>query len=924
MAEYDQDIRLSPNNPVAYYNRGIAYYGMQNYGQALADFNRAIQLFPKYAQAYYSRASVYSFSGNVARLSADYDRANAYCAQALADFDQAIRLKPDFADAYVGRGAMYLNNRDIGRAFADCNWAIRIDPGNAMAYQGRASAYAMRGEYDRAIADFETALRIDPKIPHVRESLEQTLQLLEVMKHNKSPQIAIDAEQEVSKTRNPVEEQRQTRSYTSTFSIIEDEEISVKNKWIIFLLCFFFGWLGVHKFYEGKIGAGILYLCSLGIFGIGVIHDLWYLLMIPNRPITETDQYQIYLRVLNALEKSGYSVNKCEAEWCTVSHFVGVRGRVFVVAVPSPGLLSAIIGALWKKYESFRFEATAYGTMARLLRISQKTSERNGYDFKLCHYWPKGSFVGGVLFDPAEDNKWLDVLKAVINGDELQLMEQYPKEEDSNRQTRQRYAKQAISMVAAKKTRKIKTVVFVSIGIIIGILLIWVVVPIIQIMTNDELMSVIYAARTKSDNPQNPKLDPISITKPELFYIPVKSGNGFYKYVTLKGNDLTKAEYLRAYVFQEGRALVQHKDSLWGYIDTAGKSFDGRYRQALSFKDGMAWVNDKGTIKALDLNGRVVKKFSSDMISIWSFYDGMALFSMNGGQSYIDKNDKVIGGGRYFADGNRFQEGAASVMCNNGKYGYIDINANFIIDCKFDEAKTFKNSMAIVRTGTGWGVINKRGNYVLGPYRDVEMINPDEGMFKFKKDGKWGWLNLSGKVVIQPVYDDIMSFDDRYIAPVKQGGKWGYIDKNGRYVIDRQYDVAYPFFNNRALVRVGNDFVTIDKHGRQDLQTGSRMVDPSYWNFINSGIVGGPRIMTAEPSFRCDASGLSNAEKMICRSVRLARLDKDTDDLYKRILRSNRSAERSQKEFLATRNRCGTSDCIESVYENRQYQLSNF
>lgn len=34
----------------------------------------------------------------------------------------------------------------------------------------------------------------------------------------------------------------------------------VVNKWIYVLLAFFLGWIGAHKFYAGKIGAGICYL----------------------------------------------------------------------------------------------------------------------------------------------------------------------------------------------------------------------------------------------------------------------------------------------------------------------------------------------------------------------------------------------------------------------------------------------------------------------------------------------------------------------------------------------------------------------------------------------------------------------------------------------------------------------------------------
>ncbi len=55
-----------------------------------------------------------------------------------------------------------------------------------------------------------------------------------------------------------------------------------KNKWVSFLLCFFFGVLGVHKFYEGRVLLGVVYIFTLGLFGIGVLVDLIVLLFKPN------------------------------------------------------------------------------------------------------------------------------------------------------------------------------------------------------------------------------------------------------------------------------------------------------------------------------------------------------------------------------------------------------------------------------------------------------------------------------------------------------------------------------------------------------------------------------------------------------------------------------------------------------------------
>ena len=50
--------------------------------------------------------------------------------------------------------------------------------------------------------------------------------------------------------------------------------VSKKNKMVALLLCIFLGVLGVHRFYVGKIGTGLLYLFTGGLFGIGWIIDI--------------------------------------------------------------------------------------------------------------------------------------------------------------------------------------------------------------------------------------------------------------------------------------------------------------------------------------------------------------------------------------------------------------------------------------------------------------------------------------------------------------------------------------------------------------------------------------------------------------------------------------------------------------------------
>jgi tetratricopeptide (TPR) repeat protein len=88
MRDYDEAIRLDPENAHAFNNRGIIRLELGDPGRAIADFDRAIGEEPSYAKSFRNRG--------LARMEQElFDLA-------IQDFDEAFRLDPA-----IGHGAEY-------------------------------------------------------------------------------------------------------------------------------------------------------------------------------------------------------------------------------------------------------------------------------------------------------------------------------------------------------------------------------------------------------------------------------------------------------------------------------------------------------------------------------------------------------------------------------------------------------------------------------------------------------------------------------------------------------------------------------------------------------------------------------------------------------------------------------------------------
>ncbi len=143
MVDYNEAIRLEPNDPSLYVARGNEWRRHVKLDIALTDYNRAIQLDPNYIHAYICRSLI--------------TKQRRAFAQAVAEFSGIVRMAPDNAEAHrtlarilatCNDNAVRDGKRAVQEATRACELTRWTDPD---AVDTLAAAYAETGDYQAAV-----------------------------------------------------------------------------------------------------------------------------------------------------------------------------------------------------------------------------------------------------------------------------------------------------------------------------------------------------------------------------------------------------------------------------------------------------------------------------------------------------------------------------------------------------------------------------------------------------------------------------------------------------------------------------------------------------------------------------------------------------------------------------------------------------
>ena len=193
IAALTEAINADPKDPVAYTNRGVAYFESQDFDKAIADFKKALELKPGELQYLNNLASAAGKKADKTKADADYrvaaDAYNQLLTKAPSNAEALgavayIQLQLKQWDAAIAGYTKYLatnptdqkevqaalTNRaysalqktppDFTAAVADYTKLIALSPTDAKAYELRARTYLDQKNLAAAAADFDKVLQL--------------------------------------------------------------------------------------------------------------------------------------------------------------------------------------------------------------------------------------------------------------------------------------------------------------------------------------------------------------------------------------------------------------------------------------------------------------------------------------------------------------------------------------------------------------------------------------------------------------------------------------------------------------------------------------------------------------------------------------------------------------------------------------------
>lgn len=177
ICDLSQDIKLDPENPDIYLNRGLIYLRTQIFDRAADDFKETIRLNPQYSDfVTHLLVMCYVLHGNLLCNRRKREKDKEYCRsiqcrnasyssdqscivdEAAKYYNHAIKLDPENPRLYIMHGLVCRNDE----AVTSFTKAIKLNPNDHELYYDRALAYKKQGAVKEAEEDIDKIKEVNP------------------------------------------------------------------------------------------------------------------------------------------------------------------------------------------------------------------------------------------------------------------------------------------------------------------------------------------------------------------------------------------------------------------------------------------------------------------------------------------------------------------------------------------------------------------------------------------------------------------------------------------------------------------------------------------------------------------------------------------------------------------------------------------
>lgn len=131
------------------YHRGMAYYELGLYDEAIRDFTLALRYAPEFADLYHNRALAKENKGDLVG--------------AREDYESSLKKDPSLVNAHINLGKLFKESQNTEKAIEHYSKAIELEPSNAIVYLNRGVLMAEIGKKKQAHYDFQKAVQLQPQ-----------------------------------------------------------------------------------------------------------------------------------------------------------------------------------------------------------------------------------------------------------------------------------------------------------------------------------------------------------------------------------------------------------------------------------------------------------------------------------------------------------------------------------------------------------------------------------------------------------------------------------------------------------------------------------------------------------------------------------------------------------------------------------------